>query len=341
MKKFISGNDAAVQGALASGAQAMYGYPITPSTEILQIWSEEADKNDRLIFLQTEDETTAGFAVNGSVLMGVKAFTATSGPGTVLMQDGLSMAENLRLPTVTIVMQRGGPSTGQVNYSQQELNLAVFGGNGEGLRIVYSAGTPQEMYDFTLEAFDSAWRYKFPTLVLGDGYIGKQKTEVELKHPLNPYQNSSLLAGKNLRNCYSSEEQFYEYLSKNILDFEEKSSLIARSESIGPKNAPELIVAHGSVFFVIREALKVIDPKSKKYQLFRPVTLRPFPKQDLKVAARGKKKIWFFESSYGQLYHLVSAELDAASVSAKIIKVFKPAYRFLPEDIADSLKGGK
>lgn len=341
MKKFISGNEAAVKGALAAGARAMYGYPITPSTEILQIWSEESDKDSNLIFLQTEDETAAGFAVNGSVLMGVKTFTATSGPGTVLMQDGLSMAENLRLPTVTIVMQRGGPSTGQVNYSQQEVNLAVFGGNGEGLRIVYSLGSPQEMYDYTITAFDSAWRYRLPTIVLGDGYIGKQKTDVELRHPLNAFKSSNLLAGKNLRNCYSSEEQFYEYLSKNILDFEEKSSLISRSEIHGSGSAPELIIAHGSVYFIIKDALRILDPHGKKYQLFRPVTLRPFPRQDLNAILKNKRKIWFFESAYGQLYHLVCGEIDIGAVKARINKVFKPSYRFLTEDIIDTLKGSK
>jgi len=101
-------------------------------------WSKESDKKKDLIFLQTEDEIAAGFAVCGSIVAGKKTFTTTSGPGTILMQDSLSMAEGMRLPFVAIIAQRGGPSSGTVIYSQQEVNLAIHGGNGEGLRIVYS-----------------------------------------------------------------------------------------------------------------------------------------------------------------------------------------------------------
>lgn len=335
MKVFISGNEAALRGALAAGAKAMYGYPITPSTEIMHSWAEAADKNDELIFLQTEDETSAGFAVNGSVLMGAKSFTATAGPGTVLMQDPLSMAENLRLPTVTIVMQRGGPSTGTVNYSQQEVMLSAFGGNGEGLRIVYSAGNPQEMYDFVIQAFDNAWHYRFPTLVLGDGYIGKQKTTVELKQPLNPIKSVNLLAGQNIRNCYSSENQFAEYLEENIEDFEKASIKIAEYSLHGPSNSHDLIIAHGSTFYTVLETLKQVK---RKYQLFRPITLRPFPASALNKALRNKKNIYIFESAYGQLNRLVKEVIDPEVFCGQIIADFKPAKSYVIEEILNVLE---
>ena len=108
-----------VKACIDAGAKMMFGYPITPGTEILSHWIREAQTDKSLKYLQTEDEIAAGFCVCGAVLAGEKAFTATAGPGTVLMQDALSMADGMRLPVVVIVVQRGGPSSGTVIYSQQ------------------------------------------------------------------------------------------------------------------------------------------------------------------------------------------------------------------------------
>lgn len=114
-------------------------------------------------FLQTEDEISAGFTVCGAVQAGKKAFTATAGPGNVLMQEPFGMAEAMRLPLFAIIQQRGGPSSGTVIYSQQEVALTTYGGNGEGYRIVYSSASHQEIYDYTIKGFNMAWKYRWPT----------------------------------------------------------------------------------------------------------------------------------------------------------------------------------
>jgi len=118
-KQFLTGAEVVVKACIDAGAKMMFGYPITPGTEILSHWIREAQTDKSLKYLQTEDEIAAGFCVCGAVLAGEKAFTATAGPGTVLMQDALSMADGMRLPVVVIVVQRGGPSSGTVIYSQQ------------------------------------------------------------------------------------------------------------------------------------------------------------------------------------------------------------------------------
>ena len=159
---YITGNEAAVLGAIEGDAESFFGYPITPATEILEGWIRKAEENKNLNYLQTEDEIAAGFAVIGALLAGKKAFTATAGIGHVLMQDPISMAENERLPFVGIIAQRGGPSTGTVIYSQQELNLASYGGNGDGLRIVYSASSVSEVYYLSQKIFSIAWKSIFP-----------------------------------------------------------------------------------------------------------------------------------------------------------------------------------
>ena len=154
-KAFMTGNEAVAWAALAADVEIMYGYPITPQNEVMQYWTRLAPKYDKR-FLQTEDELSAGFTTVGGVLAGRRAFTATAGPGNVLMQEPMSMAEAMRIPTVVVIQQRGGPSTATVIYSQQEVTLTCFGGNGEGLRIVYSTSSHQELFDYTIKAFNTA-----------------------------------------------------------------------------------------------------------------------------------------------------------------------------------------
>ena len=112
--------------------------------------------------MQTEDEISAGFTTCGESFRG-ESFTATAGPGNTLMQEAMSMAEMMSIPTVVACNARGGPSTATVIYSQQEVTMTCFGGN-EGLRIVYSTGSHQELYDYTIKAFNTAWKYRIPTL---------------------------------------------------------------------------------------------------------------------------------------------------------------------------------
>jgi 2-oxoglutarate ferredoxin oxidoreductase subunit alpha len=116
---FMTGNEVVAWGALAAGAEIMYGYPITPQNEIMHYWTRLSPEFGTK-FLQTEDELSAGFTTLGGVLGGKKAFSATAGPGNVLMQEPISMAEMMRIPAVWVIQQRGGPSTATVIYSHQE-----------------------------------------------------------------------------------------------------------------------------------------------------------------------------------------------------------------------------
>lgn len=342
--EFLTGNEAAVRGILAAGADIMFGYPITPSTEILEGWIAEAGKNKKLQYLQTEDETAAGFAVIGSLLAGAKAFTATAGPGHTLMQDPLSMAENLRLPFVEIVMQRGGPSTGTVNYSQQEVNLAAFGGNGDGLRIVYSASTVKEMYELSAKAFSTAWKFRFPTVLLGDGYLAKMRSKVKLTPPLKPINSSLILKeGKtptHLRNCYSSEALFGEVLKKNVTDWNEMRSRVVESDTYKTTDAKEIIIAHGLIADATRETVDILRQQKQKIGLFRPITLHPFDTEKLVHILKHVKRIYIVESSLNQLSRIVKYEL-ANRFKNQIIEIVKPAESFSSEEIARKISSIK
>lgn len=337
MKKiFTTGNNAVVLAARAAGVDIMCGYPITPATEILQLWAKECMRDKKIKIIQAEDEISAGFNVIGALLAGKIAFSATAGPGHVLMQDPLAMAEAMRLPFVGIMMQRGGPSTGTVVYGQQEVTLACFGGNGEGHRIVYSSSDVQDLYDLTIKAFEDAWRYRFPTIVLGDGYQSKMSQQIVISEQNIKINNKPLIDNKNLnlRNCYNFELELASQLSKDHQEFVKFSPKIVRSEQICTKDAKKLIVAHGIIANAAKEAVKIARDKGKKVGLFRPITLNPFDFVTLSRLASRVDEILIAESSYGHFARLVKSGLYGL---AKIKVLQKPAQSIDPKEMLEHI----
>jgi 2-oxoglutarate ferredoxin oxidoreductase subunit alpha len=317
-KAFMTGNEVIAYAAIAAGAEFMYGYPITPQNEIMHTWCKLLPKTEAG-FLQTEDEISAGFSTVGGILAGKKAFTATAGPGNVIMQDAMSMAEMMRIPFVCAVMQRGGPSTATVIYAQQETTLTCFGGNGEGYRIVYSTAGHQDLYDYTIKAFNTAWKYKFPTFILADGYQGKMREPVVMYDaeskgieliPATPYLRAEGTAGKDrdavhMRNCFNLEEELMEVLDEYEAEFNRIAPELEEYKEYYADDAEVLIIAHG---IVARSAMTAIDElrsKGIKAGLFRPITLRPLAVKPLRNAASRAKQILFTESANGQLARMI------------------------------------
>jgi len=322
------------RAAFDAGAKMMFGYPITPSSEILETWINLCE-NKELKYLQTEDEMAAGFAMIGACLAGVPAFTATSGPGNVLMQDAFSMAEALRIPTVAMIMQRGGLSTSTVIYSQEEVRLTCFGGNGEGFRIVYSTSNLQELYDYTLKAFHSAWQYRFPTFLLADGYQGKMKGEVNINGKWK-MENGKLFQpilkpGVNLRNCYNLEEEIGEIISQYSDEYQQVREEIEEFEEYQLGGAKTIIIAHGIVAAAVKAAVDQLRKKGQSVGLFRPITLRPFPSKGAKKVLEEAEKIIIVESALGQLSELFKSEFYWINVP--LVEINKPAVGFTPEEI--------
>jgi len=344
-RELLTGNEAAIKGAIASGAKFMTGYPITPTTEMMEHWAEAAVIDKSLKFLQTEDEMSAGFAMIGAILAGVKSFSATAGPGNILMQDAFSMAENMRLPTVAFINQRGGPSTGTVIYSQQEVNLTCFGGNGEGLRIVYSASSGQEMYDLAIKAFNTAWKYRFPTFILADGYQAKTLTEIETYMPqekqieiveAEPYLLGDKGEKRALRNTYNLEEDLHFLIEKHESAFEEASDNIVEYEEVQLNDAELVIFAHGIIGASAKEAVKILRGTGAKIGLFRPITLNPFPRKAALDSLTGKKYILLAESSLGQFERIVKYNLYGTKIA--IEKITKPAMGITAEEIVQKVE---
>lgn len=334
-RAFMTGNEVVAWAALAAGADIMYGYPITPQNEVMHYWTRLAPKHGRS-FLQTEDELSAGFTTCGGVMAGRKAFTATAGPGNTLMQEPMSMAEMMRLPTVVVVQQRGGPSTATVIYSQQEVTLTTLGGNGEGMRIVYSTATHQELFDYTIKAFNTAWKYRFPTFVLGDGYQAKMREPLTIYDPAargiellapEPFVGKEGVPGKDRppaqhRNTYNLEEELYEKVMGDVSEFNRIAPEVAEFQSEGTDGADLVLVCHGVVFRAIREAVTSLREQGYKVGYFRPVTLRPLPVPQIREMLAGVKRVLLVESSYGQMARLFKEA--AYGNNAEILTLFKP-----------------
>ncbi len=168
---FDMGNRAIAEGAIAAGARFFAGYPITPSTEIAEISSVRLPQVGGT-YIQMEDEIGSIAAVIGASTTGKKAFTATSGPGFSLMQENLGVAINAEIPCVIVDVQRSGPSTGLATKAAQgDVMQAKYGTHGDSEHIVISPSSVQECYDFMIEAFNLAEKYRTPVIVLADKYI--------------------------------------------------------------------------------------------------------------------------------------------------------------------------
>lgn len=334
-RAFMTGNEVVAWAAMAAGADIMYGYPITPQNEIMHYWTRLAPKYQRR-FLQTEDELSAGFTTIGGVMAGRKAFTATAGPGNVLMQEPMSMAEMMRLPTVVVVQQRGGPSTATVIYSQQEVTLTATGGNGEGMRVVYSTACHQDLFDYTIKAFSTAWKYRFPTFVLGDGYQAKMRESLTIYDPAargielvqpEPLVGREGVPGKDrppaqYRNTFNLEEELYEKVTGDAREYEKIAPEVAECQSYGLEGAHLVVVAHGVVFRAVREAVEKLLAQGLMVGYFRPITLRPLPVPQIRDLAARVQKILVVESAYGQLARLFKEA--ASGTPAEILTFLKP-----------------
>lgn len=327
-KVYMTGNEAVAWAAIAARADGMFGYPITPQNQIMHNWAKLCPKFGRK-FLQVEDEIAAGFTTLGGVLIGKKVFTATSGPGHVIMQDAMSMAEMMRIPAVFIIQQRGGPSTATVIYSQSELMLTTHGGNGEGLRLVFSTESHQELFDYTIKAFNIAWTYRFPTYVLGDGYQAEMRETLNIYDPLTkgiklvdpePYLGKPGVPGVDrppvqLRNCYNTEEELLDIMSDHIAKFKAIAPQLMEHKEYRTEDAEILLVAHGIISRAAQGAMEALRAKGIKIGLFRPVSVNPFPTPALKAALKGKKALIIPESAYMQLANLVRSELYGETIA--------------------------
>ena len=178
--QLLQGNEACALGALAAGCRFFAGYPITPSTEIAEVMARELPKVGGK-FIQMEDEIASIAAVLGASVGGVKAMTATSGPGFSLMQENIGYAAMAEIPCVIVDVQRAGPSTGlPTSPSQGDVMQARWGTHGDHPVIALAPSTVREAFDLTVWAFNFSEKYRTPVILLMDEVVGHMRERAEL-----------------------------------------------------------------------------------------------------------------------------------------------------------------
>ena len=180
--RLMKGNEAIAEAAIRAGADAYFGYPITPQSEILEyLMAEKPEERTGMIVLQAESEIAAINMVYGAASTGKRVLTSSSSPGISLKQEGISYIAGAELPCLIVNVVRGGPGLGTIQPSQADYFQATKGGgHGDYRLLVLAPASAQEMCDFVKLGFDLAFKYRNPVLILSDGVIGQMMEKVEL-----------------------------------------------------------------------------------------------------------------------------------------------------------------
>jgi len=285
---FWSGNAAIVEAAESAGARFFSGYPITPASSIMEAWSKKAAENKNLIFLQSEDELAAIHSLIGAAIGGIGSFTATSGPGLSLMQEGLGLAFAYSAPIVVVDVQRSGPSTGRpTRAGQGEIMASRFGTHGDFFPFVFYPNSVEQCFRLTVQAFEIANRYQTPVIILSDAYLANLMEKVNVGKDLKKIKFSC--SRRHFSGLVSRKE-----ITQKIQKLKKAAENNFRNyQLVGNKNANKLIIAMGSVS-------RALMPPADDYQIFIPLRIWPILDKELVSAAKGKKKIIVVEMNQGQ-----------------------------------------
>ncbi len=317
MRQLCRGNVAVVKGALLAGCRAFYGYPITPASEIAEAAALYLPQVGG-VFLQAESEVAAINMVYGAASAGVRAMTASSGPGLSLMQEGISYLAGAELPGVIVDVVRGGPGLGNIAPEQSDyFALVKGGGHGNYRNFVVAPASVQEMADLTMLAFELADRYRNPAIVLTDGFIGQMMEPLDLHaHIQRPPEKPWAVRGtpETRPNLITSIHLDPDTLEANIRNMEEKyrqaAAVEARYELYLADDPELLLVGYGIVSRVLRSTVEQLRQEGVRAGLFRPVTLWPFPSRALAKAATRSSLVLVAEMSNGQMVEDVRLALD-------------------------------
>lgn len=339
--EIMTGNEACTRAAIAAGMRFFAGYPITPATEIAEMASELLSKAGGT-YMQMEDELASIAAVIGASAAGVKAMTATSGPGVSLMQENLGYAIMAEIPLVLVDCMRQGPCQGVATVpAQGDIMQARWGTNGDHPIIAIAPASVGELYEETIRAFNLAETYRNPVYILSDAMLAHMSERVRIPD-LDEYD----VVRRKRPTCPPSEFQAYaddgtgippmasfgdgyrwfvtgmvhddtgfpvtnnadrvSYLVKRLhAKIEHNRADIEKYEEYKTDDADILIVSMGVVARSAKAAIDDIRKEGVKAGLFRPITVWPFPESRLETLCRGVKEIVTCEMNEGQLYHMV------------------------------------
>ncbi|MDR1652729.1 MAG: 3-methyl-2-oxobutanoate dehydrogenase subunit VorB [Prevotellaceae bacterium] len=315
--RLMKGNEAIAEAAVRCGCDGYFGYPITPQSEIRETLMDiEPWNSTGMVVLQAESETASINMVYGGAGCGKKVMTSSSSPGMSLMQEGVSYIAAAELPCVMVNVMRGGPGLGTIQPSQADYFQSVKGGgHGDYKLITLAPASVQEMADFMDLAFELAFKYRTPALILADGVIGQMMEKVALPPYKKRLTNEEIAEkypwatlGKpdgRERNVITSlcldpaeMEKINTHLQAKYREIEERE---VRFENFMCEDADYVIVAFGSTARISQKAVELARAEGLKVGLIRPITLYPFPTKEIQRLAGTVKGFLTVELSAGQM----------------------------------------
>jgi 2-oxoglutarate ferredoxin oxidoreductase subunit alpha len=330
-----TGNHACAEGALAVGCRFFGGYPITPSSEVAELMSKRLPMVDGT-FVQMEDEIASIMACLGASFAGVKAMTATSGPGLSLMAESIGLAVMMEVPLVIVTVMRGGPSTGQpTNASQSDVYQVRYASHGDYELIVLAPGSVQEMYELTIRAFNLSESYRTPVIVAADGTLGQMMEPLSLKLEVEQVQRKApqvspqdykpfQILDEDLVPAMAVAGTDYDFYATGLthdemgnprMDPESAEKLITRLctkirqarthvndwETYGLEDAQLVVLAYGVNARGVREAAERMRAEGHKIGMVRLKSLWPFPDELMDQLGQRVQKVVVSELNNGML----------------------------------------
>lgn len=368
--RFIQGNVAMVEGAIAAGARFYAGYPITPSSEVAEASSIRLPQEGGL-YVQMEDEIASIAAIIGASASGGKTYTATSGPGFSLMQENLGVAIMAEVPCVIINVQRSGPSTGLATKpAQGDFQQSRWGTHGDHGIIVLSPSTVQDCFDLMIEAFNYAEKYRTPVIFLADEIVGHIKEKVVIREvgeneiinrdqpdcepekykpfnhtecevaPLAPFGGKYVvrLSGSthDERGFPCSRPDNADKFIRHYTDKIEKNYKdIVKVRKYNLEDADITLVAFGGSTRSALEAMNMARKEGKNIGVLQLVTLWPFPEDEVRDALINSKAVIIPEMNLGQMIREVKRLNDFNTVVQGVNRI--DSMSITPKEILDKI----
>ncbi len=324
--KLMKGNEAIAEAAIRMGADAYFGYPITPQSEVMEyLMAEKPHERTGMVVLQAESELAAINMVYGAAGAGKKAMTSSSSPGISLKQEGITYMAGAELPCLVVNVVRGGPGLGTIQPAQSDYFQATKGGgHGDYNLLVLAPASVQEMADFVELGFDLAFKYRNPVMILSDGAIGQMMEKVEFSEQKPRMTDEDIIKNypwattgrpsNRERNILTSldldsarQERHNHKLQKKYQQMRETE---VRFEKIECDDADYLLIAYGSSARIAQKVVQLCRAKGHKVGLLRPITLFPFPTDELNKLADQVKAMLTLELSAGQMIEDVKLSVN-------------------------------
>jgi 2-oxoglutarate ferredoxin oxidoreductase subunit alpha len=368
---FMNGDEACAEGAISAGCLFFAGYPITPATEIAETMSRRLPELGG-IYVQMEDEIASMNSVLGASWAGVKAMTATSGPGFSLMMENVGLGVMTETPCVLVNIQRAGPSTGlPTSVGQGDMMQARWGSHGPYEIIAIVPNSPQEMFELTITAFNLSEKYRVPVLIMSDEVVGHMSEKVVIRRiapqelvqrrrptvspeDYLPYATDGdlvppmALAGEGYRfhiTGLTHDERGYPAMNAVAQDrlvrrLVDKIRLhkkdIIRYEEAWVDDAEVVVCAYGIAARVARHAVQMARSQGIRAGMLRLITVWPFPEDRIRQLAQEVKAFLVPEVNYGQI--VLEVERCACGKAKTVLLPHMGGGVHQPQDILEAIK---